>query len=232
VFRPEVINLDGLTIEDVLNAAQVQVTDRLIVQVIEVTKVTPYLKCTAFVSGPGSGLNTNFDSGLKKATNANLKDKLINLAFGIPQDQVALGNRALLFSPPGTTYTLSVTYVVLGANGRPGAPMTAKYIVTVQVPDRDDIRCNVVYFSTVAAGATQKPKITKKVVHELMEALEITDDLGALLAFEEAVATYSVDFSLLLSKGDVRFYHGYMIDDSEEPIGCLLEEMANAALWH
>jgi len=237
-FRPEVINLDGLTIGDVLTLNGVTIDANLIVQTIEVTKVTPYLKCTAFVTGPGAGINTNFDSGLKKATSADLGKKLVNLAFGIPQDQVALGNRALLFSPPGTTYTLYVTYVVRDANGRIGKPITVKYIVTVQVPARADILANIEYFSTVAAGVTQKPKIDGLALKDLVDALAIADDLGALIAFETAVATYSIDFPVLrdkmdtTGKYDARFFHDYMIDSDEEPIGCLLVEMANAALWH
>jgi len=230
-FRPEVINLDGLTIRDVLVAQGTTIDERLIVQVIRVTKVTPSLKCTAFVTGPGAGINTNFDSGNKKATNADLDKKLVNLAFGIPQDQVALGNRALLFSPPGTTYTLSVVYVVLDANGRPGAPQTCKYIVTVKVPTRDDILHNVKYFATVAAGATQKPKIDGKAYTDLRDALRIPDDLAALIALETAVATYAIDFAVLRDQDD-RFYHNYLVDSDEEPIDCLLVEMANAALWH
>jgi hypothetical protein len=237
-FRPEVINLDGLTIRDVLVASGVTIDANLIVQTIEVTKKTPFWKCTAFVSGPGAGINTNFDSGLKKATSADLDKKLINLAFGIPQDQVALGNRALLFSPPGTTYTLYVTYVVRDVNGRIGKPITVKYIVTVQIPSRADILANIEYFSTVAAGVTQKPKIDGLALKDLNDALAIADDLGALIAFETAVATYSIDFPVLrdkmdsTGKYDARFFHNYMIDSDEEPIGCLLVEMANAALWH
>jgi len=237
-FRPEVINLDALTIRDVLVAGGVSTTERMVVQTILVSKVTPYLKCTAFVYGPGAGINTNFTTGLKKATNADLDKKLINLAFGIPQDQVALGNRALLFSPPGTTYTLQVTYVIIDGNGRPGAPQTVKYVVTVKVPARADIAANIEYFSTVAAGVTQKPKIEGKALVDLLAALLIQDDLSALIAFETAVATYAIDFPVLrdMKDGagnyDARFYHDYLIDSDEEPIGCLLIEMANAALWH
>ena len=58
LFRPEVINVDWVTIRDILTCNGVEITDRLIVQVIRVNKVTPYLKCTAFVNGPGAGINT------------------------------------------------------------------------------------------------------------------------------------------------------------------------------
>jgi len=232
MFRPETINIDGVTIRDILNCNGVTVTDRLIVQVIRVTKVTPYLKCTAFVTGPGAGLNTNFDSGNKKATNLDLDKSVVKLAFGIPQDQVALGVRSLLFSPPGTTYTISVTYVVLDANGRPGVPVTVTGVIKVIVPDRARIWFNIEYFSTVAAGATQKPKIDGLAVRDLLVALKMQDDLSALIAFETAVATYAIDFKHLLALVDDRFYHDYLIDGDEEPIGCLLVEMANAALWH
>jgi hypothetical protein len=232
LYRPEVINLDGVTIRDILTFNHYSATQPLIVQVIRVKKETPYLKCTAFVTGPGAGLNTNFDSGLKKATNADLDKDIVNLAFGIPQGTVALGNRALLFSPPGTTYTLSVTFVILDGNGRPGVPITVNYVVVVQVPTRDDLQCNVDYFATVAAGATQKPKIDNLAYSDLVTAIWLQDDLTALIAIETAIATYAIDFTDLLKRGDVRFYHDYLIDDSEEPIGCLLVEMANAALWH
>ena len=241
-FRPEVINIDGLTIRDVLEATGTDINCQgftLLLQRVRVTKETPYYKCTAFVTGPGSGLNTNFDSGWKFADSTMLNDKLVNRAFGIPQGQPALGNRALLFSPPGTKYTLWATYVRRdNATGRTGAPVTVKYCVQVEVPTRAQIACNIEYFSTVAAGVTQKPKITEEVVECLYEALSIPDNLEALIAFEYCVALHSIDFSVLRDKKnsqgkyDARFFTGYLIDSDEEPIGCLLIEMVNAALWN
>jgi hypothetical protein len=232
LYRPEVINLDGLTIADVLRACGTTIDENLIVQAVRLEKDTPWWKCLAFVSGPGSGSNTNFTTGFKKATNDDLTKHVVNIALGLPQDVVGLGNRALLFSPPNTKYTIKVVYVVRDPiTGRIGAPMVCVYVVMVKVPTVTDIRAAVDYFSTVAAGATQKPKITWSVVKALNLALDETDPLAALIAFETVVAEKSVDFTALLAAGDVRFYHGYMIDDSEEPIGCLLIEMANAALW-
>jgi len=242
LFRPEVINLDGLTIRDVLEATGTDIECdgyTLLVQRVRVTKETPYWKCTAFVNGPGSGLNTNFDSGWKFADSTMLNDLLVHRAFGIPQDQPALGNRALLFSPPGTKYCLWVTYVRRdNSTGRTGAPVTVKYCVQVEVPSRAQIACNIEYFSTVAAGVTQKPKITEDVVECLYEALAHPDNLEALIEFEYCVALHSIDFSVLrdmknqAGQYDARFFTGYLIDSDEEPIGCLLIEMVNAALWN
>lgn len=242
LFRPEVINLDGLTIRDVLEATGTDIECEgftLLLQRVRVTKETPYWKCTAFVNGPGSGLNTNFDSGWKFADSTMLNDLLVHRAFGIPQSQPALGNRALLFSPPGTKYTLWATYVRRdNSTGRTGAPVTVKYCVQVEVPSREQIACNIEYFSTVAAGVTQKPKITEDVVECLYEALAEPDNLEALIQFEYCVALHSIDFSVLrdmrnqAGQYDARFFTGYLIDSDEEPIGCLLIEMVNAALWN
>jgi hypothetical protein len=233
LYRPEVINLDGLTIRAVLTYC-VTIDENTIVQAIRLEKDTPWWKCTGFVDGPGSGLNTNFTTGWRKATNDDLDKDVVNLALGIPQGHVGLGNRALLFSPPNTKYTIKVEYVLRDpGTGRIGVPQVCVYYIQVKVPTVADIRAAIDYFSTVAAGATQKPKISHRVVKELNDALDNTDPLTALLAFEEVVAERSIDFAAMLSapNGDVRFLHGYMIDDSEEPIGCLLVEMANAALW-
>jgi hypothetical protein len=236
-FRPEVINLDGLTIRQVLEATGTQIECEgfeLLVQAVRVVKETPVWKCTAFVTGPGSGLNTNFDTGWKYADSTMLDESLIMVAFG-----QLLGNRALLFSPPATTYYLCVWYVRRElSSGRVGPPIVVCYIVTVKIPSRADICCNVEYFSTVAAGVTQKPKIHEDVAAALCICLLEPEDLVALLCFETVVALTSIDFSVLRDMKDAagvydaRFARGYMIDSDEEPIGCLLIEMANAALWH
>jgi len=241
-FRPECITIDDLTVRDVLTLTGVEINCdgfTLIVQAVRVSKVTPYIKCTAFVNGPGAGENTNFDSGLRFATNANLDDPVCNLAFQIPVDEECLGCRCLLFSPPLTTYTVEVIYVRRdNATGRVGAPISAKVLYVVEVPDRDQIACNIEYFSTVAAGVTQKCKITQDVVEALLDCLAIPDDLSALFCFETVIALTSIDFSVLrdakngAGNYDARWITGYLIDSDEEPIGCLLIEMANAALWH
>jgi hypothetical protein len=236
-FRPEVINLDGLTIRQVLEATGTQIECEgydLLVQAVRVRKDTHVWKCTAFVAGPGSGLNTNFDTGWKYADSTMLDESLIMVAFG-----QLLGNRALLFSPPGTTYYLCVWYVRRDhATGRIGQPVIVCYIVQVKIPDRVDIACNIEYFHTVAAGVTQKPKIHEAVAVGLVGCLMEPDDLTALLCFETVIALASIDFSVLRDMKDAagvydaRFVRGYLIDSDEEPIGCLLIEMANAALWH
>jgi len=240
-FRPEEINLDGITVRDVLvwTGADLDCPGTtLIVQAVSMSKDTPYIKCTAFVTGPGSGENTNFHTGFKFATNANLDDAVCNLAFGIPYDEECLGNRCLLFSPPLTKYTLKVVYVRRdNATGRVGAPVVATYCVIVEVPTRDQIACNIEYFSTVAAGVTQKCKITDDCAEALYEALSFPDNLDALIAFETVIALCAIDFSVLrdaknaAGNYDARFITSYLIDSDEEPIGCLLIEMANAALW-
>jgi hypothetical protein len=156
LYRPEVINLDGLTIADVLRACGTTIDDNLIVQAVRLEKDTPWWKCLAFISGPGSGSNTNFTTGFKKATNDDLNKHVVNIALGLPQDVVGLGNRALLFSPPNTKYTIKVVYVIRDPiTGRIGAPMVCVYVVQVKVPTVTDIRAAIDYFSTVAAGATQ-----------------------------------------------------------------------------
>lgn len=240
-FRPEEINLDGFTVRDVLTITGADLNcsgTTVIVQAVAVEKETPYIKCTAFVYGPGSGENTNFRTGYKFATNQNLDDSVVNLSFGIPKDDEGLGDRCLLFSPPNTKYTLKVVYVRRDdATGRVGAPIVAMFCVRVKVPTRDDIRCNIEYFSTVAAGVTQKCKITNDCAEALFEALSLPDNLDALIAFETVVALCAIDFSVLRdaknAKGnyDARFIGHYLIDSDEEPIGCLLIEQANAALW-
>lgn len=241
-FRPEVINLDGWTLRDVIQEAGTVIDCdgyTLIVQTVRVKKETPVIKCTAFKDGPGAGLNTNFDTGLKFATNQNLDDPICNVAFGLAKDADCLGNRCLLFSPPYTKYTMSVTYVRRdNATGRPGAPITVSVCYQVANPTRDDIRCNIEYFGTVAAGVTQKCKITEDVADALNACLDIPDGLEALLCFETVVGTFSIDFSVLrdakngAGQYDARFIGHYLIDSDEEPIGCLLDEMALASLWH
>jgi hypothetical protein len=203
----------------------------LVIQAVRLQKMTPSLKCTAFVSGPGSGLNTNFDTGLRKAVTADIDKDLASIALGIAQGQVALDSRALLFSPPGTTYTLSVVYVILDSHGRPGVPQTITRVIKLMVPSRAFLLKEIEYFSTVATGATQKPKIDAATVTLLNTALDVPDDLQALIQFEGVIAQYAVDFSAFLGP-DSRFLHNYLVDDDEEPIGCLLEEQANALLWH
>ncbi len=241
VFRPEVINLDALTIRDVLEAAGTDIEcegHTLLVQAVRFEKKTPYWKCTAFVMGPGSGLNTNFDTGWKYADSTMLNDPVLNRAFGIPSSQPALGNRALLFSPPNTKYTIKVAYVRRdNSTGRTGTPVIAEYCVQVKIPTRADIYCVVDYFSTVAAGVTQKPKITEGVKIGLGEALSNPDNLEALIMVEYIVAMTTIDFAVLrdakpAGKYDARWYDGYLIDTDEEPIACLLLEMAAAALWY
>jgi hypothetical protein len=233
VYRPGTLNIDDVTVANVLMANGVDIQDpNLAVQAACAEKDTPLYKCTAFVSGPGSGLNTNFKTGLKKATDADLSKSVLKIALGIPQNQVGLGERALLFSPPCTTYSLCVVYAIIQPNGLPGIPQTVDIHWVVSEPTRESIRRNIDYFSTVAAGATQKPKITSDVVAALNAALDIPDPLTALTAFEGVVADASITFADLLAKGDVRFFNTLLIDDDEEPIGCLLDEQAAALLWH
>jgi hypothetical protein len=238
-FRPEVINIDHLTIRDVLTATGTTGIDgNLLVQAVRVSKETPYWKCTAFVTGPGSGRNTNFDTGWKYADSSMLDDFLCNIAFGIPFDSKCLGDRCLLFSPPATKYTLYVAYVRRDPKtGRVGAPVVVRYCIQVRIPTREDIACNIEYFMTVAAGVTQKCKITEECAEALLVALSEPDNLTALLEFEFVVAFCAIDFSVLRDakdadgNWDARFISDYLIDSDEEPIGCLLIEMANAALW-
>jgi len=229
-FRPEVINLDGFTIRDILNCHGVTFDENLIIQAVDVRKVTPLYKCGAFVYGPGSDLNTNWYT-LAFATSSNIDDSVVYTAY-----RKYLGNRSLLFSPPGTCYELSVTYVIRDPNtGRTGPPITKVLCWCVEMPDKDVIRANIEYFSTVAAGRTQKPKIPPHVAQALNDALDIPNDLDALIAFEQVIGMYAVDFRTFIGadgKRDVRWLHHYLIDSDEEPIGCLLIEQANSLLWH
>jgi len=236
VFRPQVLNIDDITLRDILIANGVDINDRLIIQAVRIKKVTPSWKCTAFVTGPGSGLNTNFDTGLKFANNQKIDDPICNVAFQLPPDGPCLGNRALLFSPPQTRYELTVVYVVLDDQGRPGPPQYAVIEFEIKVSDREQIKCLIEYFSTVAVGATQKPKISEECRDALYEALDIQDDLEALIQFETVVAHCAVDFPRFLAKDtegeyNVLWFRDYLIDSDEEPVGCLLVEMVNALLW-
>jgi len=238
VFRPGEMNIDGITLLDIFNFNGIRFSDRTIIQAVRMSKVTPVIKCTAFVSGPGAGENTNFDTGYKFANVDNLNDPFCNVVFQLPPDAECLGCRCLLFSPPCTTYTLSVIYLPVDEFGFPtGPPQTISIQYTVAMPTRETIRCNIEYFSTVAAGVTQKCKITQDVVDQLLACLEIPNDLEALFCIETVIATTSIDFVDLLATNpdgnyDVRFKHGYLVDSDEEPIGCLLLEMANALLFH
>ncbi len=233
IFRPEVINLDDITIRDVLECKFVDMT-RVIVQAVKLSKVTPVLKCTLFVTGIGSDLNTNFATSLKKATNADLDYPVCSVALQRPPTGPCLGTRCLLFSPPGTRYTLTVIYVLSNGSKPPDGPYAAELGFQVKVPTRDDLRCNVEYFSTVAIGVTQKCKIADDVRDALFAALDIPDDLDSLLQIETIVAFASTNFDDFISRnhGDLRFQPGYLIDSTEEPVGCLLIEMANAAFWN
>lgn len=237
-FRPGTVNIDGVTLRDIFDWNRVEITDRVIVQFVCVEKETPYIKCTAFYSGPGAGLNTNFKTGLKYATNQNLDDPVCNVAFGMPNDQECLGTRCLLFSTPCTRYTLCVIYVVRKDNGSLGPPQTIKADWVVSMPTRETIRCNIEYFSTVALGVTQKCKITSDVAEALNECLNIPEDLEALLCFETVVGNASVGFADIAlhvddqQNFDARFLTNYLIDSDEEPVGCLLDEMALALLFH
>jgi hypothetical protein len=234
-FRPEVINLDGVTVRQVLELAGTDIDCPgydLLIQAVCVDKNTPYWKCTAFVAGPGSGANTNFTTGWRYADSTMLDESVIWIAFG-----QSLGCRSLLFSPPLTKYRLKVAYVRRDqATGQVGPVYTSFYEVQVIVPSRDQIAKNIEYFSTVAAGVTQKPKITADVANALRHCLTIPENLEALVCFESVIALASIDFKVLRDKDgcgfyDARFFTGYMVDSDEEPIGCLLIEMANAALW-
>jgi len=232
-FRPQEICLDDITVRDVLEGNQIQIDSDLIVQRVRFEKHTPYYKCLAFVFGPGSGNNTNFTSGWQYATNADLDKSVCNVAFKLPSDEECLGCRCLLFSPPGTRYSIQVTYVTRLPNGRISQPYTVELCWTVVIEDRDDIRANIEYFSTVAAGATQKCKIDKSVVDALNEALDNPFNLDALFQFETVIALAAIDFSPLRDrKPNALLFHNYLLDSDEEPIGCLLIEQANALLWH
>jgi hypothetical protein len=229
-FRPEVVNFDELTIRDVLICAGQQIDENLLVQAVGCRKVTPTIKCHAFAVGPGSGLNTNFDTGYVAATSDMLDDSIIYIVFG-----QALGNRCLLFSPPCTYYEFYVVFVIYDpATGQVGEPITVSQAWHVEKPTKETIRHNIEYFATVAAGRTQKPKISADVAAALYAALDIADDLEALTEFEAVIALASIDFSTFIGPSgtnDVRFETGYLIDSDEEPIGCLLIEQANYLLW-
>ncbi len=239
VFRPATLNIDTLTLRDVLIGNNVTIDQNLIVQDVRVSKLTSALKCTVFGSGPGSGYNTNFNSGLVAASSASLDVSVCLIALHRAIDERCLGDRCLLFSPPCTTYTLSVVYVVRDPKtGRTGSPITSSLSWVIKNPTRQDIRDNIEYFGTVAAGFTQKCKIDDSVMEALNAALDNPNDLEALLEFETVIAFAATDFQTLRdakdAKGnfDARLLHDYLIDSDEEPIGCLLIEMANFALWN
>ncbi|GMV37465.1 MAG: hypothetical protein AMXMBFR61_19730 [Fimbriimonadales bacterium] len=245
-FRPGYINLDGFTIRDILLHNNVTIDDNLIVQQATYWKCTPFWKCAAFVIGPGSGVNT-FDPDWMHperrnrgpATNADLDESVLRLALRLPKsdDGWYMGNRSLLFSPPCTTYELGVVYVVRDPNtGRIGEPQTVVWRWVLESPfnkgramGTEIILRNIEYFSTVALGRTQKPKIPPIVADSLRDALNIPDPTEALTAFETIVGLASVDFYTFIGqdgKRDVRFWHQYLIESDEEPVGCLLIEQA------
>ncbi len=239
LYRPEVLNIDDITLRDVLNCNGVTIDQNLIIQTVTVSKVTPLYKCGAFTFGPGSGLNTNFKQQ-SVAHTTNLDDSVCQVAFKLLLTDRCLGDRCLLFSPPCTLYTLEVQYVIRDpVTGRIGAPIKKEMCWKVELPDKDVIRCNIDYFATVAIGRTQKCKIAADVVQALKDALDNSDPLEGLLEFETVVAFASTSFDDFIDingpeKGlkDVRFETGYMIDSVEEPVGCLLIEQANSFLWH
>jgi hypothetical protein len=228
-FRPQTINIDLFTVRDVLVANDVDITDDTLVQCVRVYKMTPFYKCTALAYGPGSGLNTNFNSGWVYATSDDSDRSVVEIAFAAYGG--VLGNRCLLFSPPGTLYVMEITYVTRLPNGRLTPPETVCLCWVVVIENRQDIRDNVDYFATVAAGATQKPKIAGDVAAALNAALDIPDPLEALFAFETVVAVAATDFHTLRDPPQVLHLFGYLVDSDEEPIGCLLIEQANALLW-
>lgn len=234
-YLPEVINLDAITVKKVLDINGV--TGNYKVQTVYASKETPYIKCYQFVYGFGAGLNTNFNTGSVAVSNSNLSESVLALAFKKPTNKPCLGDRCLLFSPPRTTYTLAVQYVPIDANGKPGAPQYARYVVRVKKPTRDDIRCNIAYFRRIAAGVTQKCKITADIADALLKALAVSDGLSALIQFETVIGTYTADFyglaGLTNAKGqyDARLFGSYVLNSDEEPVACLLVEMANSCLF-
>jgi len=232
-FLPTIINVDGITLREVLKKNGYDpATVGMDVQSVSVRKDTPIRKCTKFINGYGADLNTNFYTGLKAATNSSLDKSVCAVAFNKTGE--CLGDRSLLFSPPGTSYTLAVTF----RRKSDGAVIQTLYQVKVKKPTLDDIRCNIDYFHRVAAGVTQKPKISLDVVTALKTALANPNKLSALFQFETVIGYYAIDFSQLAGvtnsqgKFDARFVNTYLIDSNEEPIGCLLIEMANAALYY
>ncbi len=241
-FRPETIFFDDWTIRYLIETKLgIEINCEgfdFILQAIRLSKQTPVQKCTAFVSGPGAGLNTNFDTGLRKAQTANLDELFCAWVFSMPPDGPCLGTRCLLFSPPLTKYSLEVDYVRRDkTTGTISAPYKRIYCILVKIPTIEEIKCNIEYFSTVAAGVTQKCKIDMSCVDALNAALDLADPLEALLEFETVIAFCATDFETLLAKDekgnyDARFIFDYLIDSDEEPIGCLLIEQANALLWH
>ncbi|MEP0767188.1 MAG: hypothetical protein HRF45_11685, partial [Fimbriimonadia bacterium] len=249
-FRPGYINLDGFTIRDILLHNNVTIDENLIVQQATYWKCTPHWKCAAFVIGPGSGLNT-FDPDWMHpekrnrgpATNDDLDESVLRKALRLPKsdDGWYMGNRSILFSPPCTTYELGVVYVVRDPNtGRTGEPQTVVWRWVLESPfnvsrqlgrtaGTEIILRNIEYFSTVALGRTQKPKIPPIVADSLREALNIPDPTEALTEFETIIGLTSVDFHTFIGpdgKRDVRFWHQYLIESDEEPVGCLLIEQA------
>jgi hypothetical protein len=235
-FRPECITIDDVTIRDIFDCHGVVIDSNVIVQSVCVKKTTPYIKCATYDVGPGSGENTNFDTGPQFATIADLDKPVCNVAFKLQPDQECLGCRCLLFSPPDTTYIVCVQYVVRDPNtGRIGPPIILELCWKVEIPDKDVIRCNIEYFSTVALGRTQKCKISASVAEALNACLDIPSDLDALFCFETVLGTFQIDFRTFIGPNgdkDVRFERDYIIDSDEEPVACLLLEQALAILYH
>jgi hypothetical protein len=236
-YRPMLLNLDKYTIRDVLTANGVDANDpNLIIQLIGMEKKTSIIKCSSPRVGYGAGKDgiNNFFKVQKAVHNDSMDKGITYLLFGVhPLAGDPLGDRALLYTTPNTYYQLWVTYVVRLANGRISAPETRTLTWTVKVPMVEDIRNYIDYFRPVAAGLTQKPKITWDVQKKLNSILDdIVDPLATLLDFETVVATSSLDFAILAGADDARFFFSYMIDSPEEPYQCVLIEMANALLFH
>ncbi len=236
-FRPMTLNLDSVTMRDLLEANGVDTHNpNLIVQTVRIYKITPFIKCNKSLIGRGAGLkgiNNNFDK--RTATNVtHLDDGICALVFKLdPLGTYCLGDRALLYSNPGTIYCLQVQYVIRLPDGRISAPETRGMSWTMKTPTIDDIKNIIEFFVPVAAGVTQKPKITSDVQELLYSILDSPeDDLTRLLEFETAIAFSAVDFGFLADAEDARFLFTYLIDSDEEPIGCLLIEMANSLLFH
>lgn len=234
-YRPMTLNIDWVTVREVLVRNGVDLNADIIVQTVTAYKETPLIKCITHRVGRGAGKDgiNNFFKKQVFATNQNMDDSILALVFGRKNYDEYLGDRALLYSTPGTQYCLQVTYVYRLANGRVTAPETRGMRWTMRTPTLQDIKNYIDFFVPIAAGVTQKPKITWDVAETLYGILDMpVDDLTKMIQFEAAIALSAVDFSYLADVPDARFQFTYLIDSDEEPIGCVLLEQALSVLFH
>lgn len=230
-LNPTTIDLDALTVRQVLRDCALDTTKfdsaALVVTSVSVVHKTTTFKCTGFVSGPGSCKNCNF-TATRAATNADLGQPVWGLALNLTNRP--LGLRCLLFAPPNTEYKFIVTYRDVFTK------RTATDIIRVAKPTSGDVGAMAGLGRLFPVGVTQMPWISDDVHSSLASVLAQPASLDALLKFETILGTSSVDATVIRNaknaegKYDARSKVNYLVDGAVQPLACLLQEMAGAAL--